>query len=326
MDDNLLRIAITGSSGFLGSASIEKLTYNKNVGLIVGIDQYPTNTPSSRTAPVISIVTDIRNPLGKLLEDYEINVVIHLAFFLRPPRNKKLAREVNVNATKSLLDACSQAGVDQFIYLSSTTVYGAHPSNEQHMVETSTPNPVSGFIYSEHKKEAEILIQKYQKQHPERATCILRSCVIMGHNSDNFISDSLQIRYLPTPIGFNPDMQFLHVEDYTSAIEKVLFRRARGIYNIAGAGTIQWRHMVKLVNNTVIPVPLGILKKIISLTWILRLQNRSPGPGLNFITYPWLASTEKIDTQLQWRPTYSSEDAVKSWIYSKLKKNSPRHE
>lgn len=308
------RIAITGAAGFLGSATLERLTAMPGTELVVGIDILPTPGPPGETGRFVSVVRDVTGPLEDILRDYEVDAVVHLAFVLRPPRDERVARLINVDATATLLDACAAAGVGRFVYLSSTTVYGAHASYTRPYVETDSPAPVAGFTYSEHKVEAEALIERFTEAHPEVAASVLRGCVIMAPGADNFIADSLSMRLLPAAAGSDPEMQFLHIDDYASAVEAVLVKRAVGVFNIAGSGTVRWRDMVRMAGGRVVPVPAGLLRKVIDVTWGLRLQNRSPSSGLAFITYPWLASTAKIESELGWKARHSSRDALEAWI------------
>ncbi len=317
MPDSNRRVLITGSAGFLGEATLDRLTGNDDSLFAVCVDTRQTSGPEGETRRFVSVTRDITRPIGDLLDDYSIDTVVHLAFVLQPQRDPSAARVVNVEATRKLLAACSAAGVKQFVYLSSATVYGAHPGNDKPFTEQDPVNPVSGFTYSEHKVEAERLILEHGEANPECAISILRGCVVMGPGASNFITDSLGLRYLPVPAGENPEMQFLHVADYASAVEALLKQRSRGIFNIAGSGSVRWRDLVRMTGGTPIPSPAPILKGVINLTWKLKLQQRSNSAGLSFIRYPWQVSTEKIAAELQWKPLHSSQEALESWASSR---------
>jgi UDP-glucose 4-epimerase len=315
--DTSRNVLITGSAGFLGEATLDCLTERDDNLFAVALDARRTQGPAGETRRFVSVVRDIREPLDDVLVDYEIDTVIHLAFMLRPPRDVDEAHEVNVTATKHLLEACDRAGtVRQVIYLSSATVYGAHPTYIRPYVETDAPNPVPGFTYSEHKVEAEALLTEYADKHPECAVAILRGCVVTGPGADNFITDSLSMRFLPVPAGANPEMQFLHIDDYASAVESVVKQNAAGVFNIAGSGTVKWREMISMAGNTAIPAPAPVLKALTGISWKTGLQQRSPASGLAFIQYPWLVSTEKIESELGWHPKHSSRATVGQWLGS----------
>lgn len=307
------RVLITGSTGFLGEATLDRLTGSDESAFIACVDARPTGGPAGATRKFVSITRDITQPLDDLLADYSIDTVIHLAFLLQPQRNPAEARRVNVDATRQLLESCVKNGVQQFIYLSSATVYGAHPVNETPFAETDPVNPVRGFTYSEQKVEAEQLVLDHAQSNPNCAVSILRGCVVMGAGAQNFITESLGLRFLPVPLGANPKMQFLHVDDYCSAVEAVLMHRSQGVFNIAGSGTVSWREMVRIAGGKAVPTPAFMLKGMTELTWRLGLQQRSSSAGISFIRYPWLVSTEKMAKELDWKPAHSSREAVEAW-------------
>ncbi len=317
MPDENRRVLITGSAGFLGEAALARLTERDQSLLAICVDRRQTEGPPGETRRFISVTRDVTEPLENVLSDNSIDTVIHLAFDLQPQRDPKAARQVNVEATRRLLESCKSTGVKQFIYLSSATVYGAHPGNEKHFTEAETPSPVRGFPYSEQKVEAEQLVIGHGEANPECAVAVLRGCVVMGPGANNFITESLGLSLLPVRIGANPEMQFLHVDDYASAIEAVFTQRSRGVFNIAGRGTVSWREMIRIAGAKAIPSPGPLLKGAISLSWKLRLQKRSTSAGLAFITYPWLVSTEKIEAELGWKPQHSSKEALESWARSR---------
>jgi len=307
------RIAITGAAGLLGGADIARLAASASVERIVAIDLRSAPVPPGSEGKVISVIRDVRGPVDDILSEHGIEAVIHLAYLLRPSRDRAAARRINVAATESLLRGCASADVRQIVYPSSTTVYGAHPGFTRPFREDDPPNPVRGFQYSEDKVAAERLLNVYGDEHPESAVSILRGCVVMAPGADNFITSALGKPLLPVPAGANPEMQFLHAEDYSAAVEAVLAARTKGIYNMAGTGTVRWREMVAAAGGWLLPVPGPVLTSIIALSWRLRLQNESPACGLNLIRYPWLASTEKIKSELGWEARHTSMGTLLSW-------------
>lgn len=308
---------ITGSAGYLGEATLDHLTAINDSTFAVCVDTKQTDGPEGDTRRFVSVTRDITQPLDDLLNDYEIDTVVHLAFLLQSQRNPEEAHRINVDATGQLLEACAKAGVKQILYLSSATVYGAHPENDRPFSEEDPVNPVSGFTYSEHKVEAERLLLEYSKSNPDCSVSILRGSVVMGPDAHNFITESLGLKVLPVPAGTDPEMQFLHIDDYCTAVETAVTNSAQGIFNIAGSGTVSWREMVGIAGGMAIPAPASVLKGITDLTWRLGLQQRSSSAGLAFIQYPWLVSTGKIESELGWKAERTSREAVSSWADSK---------
>ncbi|MBI4299080.1 MAG: hypothetical protein HY666_04890, partial [Chloroflexi bacterium] len=89
---------------------------------------------------------------------------------------------------------------------------------------------------------------------------------------------------------------------------------ASGIYNIAGPNPVPWREMVRLSGRRLVTLPPAIAYGLTELSWRLRLQRDSPANGLDYIRYPWVASTQKIERDLGVAFRYSSRDALDAFL------------
>ena len=153
MSDTPLRIAITGASGYIAGRLIRQLQDCGGVSAILATDIRPPSVqPSGKVKFARWDVTESR---PDIFSSHRIDTVIHLAYVLNPARREAHARRVNVAGTDNVLQACEAAGVRHIIYLSSTSVYGAHADNPAFLAETDPVRPVSGFQYSEDKAAAE---------------------------------------------------------------------------------------------------------------------------------------------------------------------------
>jgi UDP-glucose 4-epimerase len=300
------RILVTGAAGFMGGRVVRWLASRPDVDEAIAVD---VTAGDPALDGVRWVRRDVADGLSDLLEG--VDAVVHHAFVLRPPRDLQTAARVNVAATARLVADAAAAGVRRMVYPSSTTVYGARPGTGFH-TEDETPQPIPGFTYSEHKVAAErLLLGGAERGGPE--VVVLRGCVVTGPGSDNFILSSLALPFFPVPRDANPDMQFLHVDDYVAAVAAALDGGTSGIYNVAGAGTIPLRTLAAVLGTRAVVVPEGVLRRVVEWSWRLRLQNRSPAPGLAFISHPWLASIDKIGADLGWQPVHTSREAVTAW-------------
>lgn len=302
------RVLVTGSSGFLGAAVVEKLLARPDVERVVGVDLRPAERRDPRH---VVVRRNIVAGVGDLLTEHRVDAVVHHAFVIRPPRDPAAARRVNVTATARLAEEASAAGVGHIVYPSSATVYGAWPGTGPH-TEDESPHPIPGFTYSEDKVAAEQALAAAEAAGGPSVT-LVRACVVAGPGATGFILASLALPLLPVPANTDPDLQFLHIDDYTGVIETALATPVPGTYNLAGEGTVRVREMARLVGSRVVGVPEPLLRGLIRWSWRLRLQSRSPESGLAFISHPWLVSTEAATASFGWRPRHSSVDAIRSW-------------
>lgn len=309
------RVLVTGAAGFLGGSVVARLATRPDVELVIAVDVTPMEPPISR---VVTVQRDVAGGIGDVLDAHGVDAVLHHAYVIRPPRDPAAARAVNVEATQRLAEEAAAAGVARIVYPSSTTVYGAWPGAGPHR-EDEPPRPIPGFAYSEHKVEAERTLRAVGSEGGPSVT-ILRSCVVAGRGARGFIFDSLSLPVLPVVADRDPEMQFLHIDDYVDAVLVALHAPTSGTYNVAGIGTVRVREMARIIGSRILPVPAPILRSTIAWSWRLRLQQRSPPGGLDLITHPWLASTETIARELGWRPSRTSEEAIRAWAAGRAKR------
>lgn len=310
------RIAVTGASGYLGRLLIARLERRAAVERILALDIRPPRAPLS---PKVDFVhCDITAPLRDLFADHSIDAVVHLAFRIKPGRDRAAAHAVNIGGLANALDACRRARVERILYLSSATLYGAHPDNPPYLTETSPLRPISGFQYAEDKIQAERLLAEYAACHPEVSVAVLRACPILGATADNFIAESFSRRALVAFKGYDPPMQFLHERDAARIIADCLFKGVHGIYNVAGRGAIHWSEMAELAGRRLIRLPAPMLYRLAALSWTLRLQSSSPASGLDFIRYPWLVSAQKLAEEHGIVPEHTSCEAWNAFISERI--------
>ncbi len=173
-------ILITGVSGYIGNKLAHALDGEDDVAAIVGLD---IREPAHPPAKLTFIKMDVRDPLEPVLRRYEINVVAHLAFIIPP---------MHITGMTNVLASCAAAGVDHFLYTSSTTAYGFHPDNAVPMTEDSPLRGNEDLTYAKNKREIEALVKTFKDEHPEIGVTVLRPCFVVGPGMNNPFSDHLK--------------------------------------------------------------------------------------------------------------------------------------
>jgi UDP-glucose 4-epimerase len=306
-------VLVTGASGYIAQKLISALSACPDVRVIIGIDIRP---PAGGAQNFHFVKLDVREPLADLFRQHQIDTVVHTAFVLPPIHDTKLMEDINVKGTRNVLFASLRAGVQQFLYTSSTTAYGFHPDNSCPLTEDSPLRGNDDLVYSKTKKEIERIFveQDLSVSYPDTVLTILRACFVVGPAFDNPLARYLRKRFVFLPVKTQP-LQYVHEDDLVRAMILLLQKRRGGVYNIAGDGLITFEEMVRLLGNTKIPLPFALMYFLNRIAWGLSLTSISefPSPTMNMLRYPWWAENGKLKKDLGFRYQYTTRTAFRDY-------------
>ncbi len=305
------RVAITGVSGYVGSLLVNRLAEHPEVEAIIGIDR---RAPAEPPAKLRFHQRDVTQPFDDVFWSESVDAAVHLAFIVKPTRHAEQARAVNIQGSRNLVDACLASRTRNLVYFGSATAYGAHSDNPVPLTEEAPLRPNKGFQYARDKAETDLMLQEAAASNPDLEVAVLRGCVVLGPKGEGAIGGKVFQPVMLRIAGHDPLVQYLHEEDLVDAIVSQLERPAPGVYNLGGDGPLRYSQVARLAKRPVIAVPRPIIGGLIDATWALRLQSESTSAGLDFISYPWVVSNEKLKSATGFRYRYSTEDAVLAYL------------
>jgi nucleoside-diphosphate-sugar epimerase len=157
-------VLVTGAFGLVGSETVQQLMVEGPHVVATDLD-VPANRKAAENMPSTEVRwADLTDPeaVTALLAAVSPTAIIHLAAIIPPVcyARPQLARRVNVDATKLLLDAAAALpNPPRFVQASSVAAYGArNPHRLSGVLTADTPlRPTD--IYGAHKVEAENLVR-----------------------------------------------------------------------------------------------------------------------------------------------------------------------
>src|SRR5947209_8063351 len=172
-----LTVAITGASGTVGPALLERLANCDAVGELRILARRRTN---DMPADVDFRPVDVRDAGAVAGAVAGADVVVHLAYALyglHPGERQLFA--TNGRGTRHVAQAAANAGARRFVYLSSAAVYGVHADNPRRIPETSPIRAEARHFYARHKAQTEIVVQEALAGSQTQAY-VFRPCGIVG--------------------------------------------------------------------------------------------------------------------------------------------------
>jgi UDP-glucose 4-epimerase len=313
-----MRLAITGSGGYLAGQLISRLGNDPNVGFILGLDIRPSR--SNAACPSTSVQFDLTSPWERLRDVFcsnSIDTALHLAWQFNPIHDVKRHRDVDVQGSANFFTAAAAAGVKRIVYTGSTTAFVHAGNTARPFTESDRVSGTPHYLYSKHKAEVDQMAQEFMRVHPEIEVLILRGAIVVGPHTRNVVTQmtawpAAWFPFMFSIAGANPPMQFLSEEDIAEILYRALTTHATGVFNCSGDGTLTFREVVQVLGKKPFPIPARILYGMTALLWKLRLSPFPPGI-LDLIRYPWIADNSRLKREYGYAPRANSRQALTSF-------------
>jgi UDP-glucose 4-epimerase len=162
---------------------------------------------------------------------------------------------VNVGGTRILIDHCVKYGVERLVVLSSGYVYGAFPENPYQLDEEAPLSASRTYPEIRDLVEVDSLASATIWRHPDLVTSVLRPVNVLGPTHQSMVRAYLAQSRVPTVLGFNPMMPFIHEADLATAISLAVDHQLRGVYNVVGPGEVPVHTAIAETGGTAWPIP-----------------------------------------------------------------------
>ncbi len=327
MGNRLMRtILVTGGAGFIGSHLCNRLLEEEN--RVICFDNFDSyydphikiknveRLQKKYPGPLELVTGDIRNPehVKGAFKTYPIDLVVHLAARpgVRPSiLHPLLYEDVNIKGTIVLLDVCKEFGVKDFLFASSSSVYGENqrvPFSEQDL----DIQPISP--YGATKRAGELLCYSYHHLNEMNISC-LRIFTAYGprQRPEMAIHKFTRLIDLGEKIPMYGDgssrRDYTYIDDLMEGILAIIGRhKGFEIYNLGESQTTSLKELIRLMEDA-----LG--KKA-----HLEMLNHQPGDVS--VTY---ADITKAKEMLGYQPKIKIEEGIKRFVkwYKEEKRSNP---
>ncbi len=283
-------VAITGIRTFIGRRLAERLLEREAPPTVVAVDLH---RPQGLARSARFQDTDLTRPtadaqLAELFERERVEVVVHAAYRQDPDPDIEYDHDLETIGTLHVMHACAAAKVRRLVVASSTMLYGPWPDNPNFLTEE---HPLRGHPSAhnvENRREAEALLAEWAPRHPDTQVTVLRPCWIMGPTYWDHVTRYLARPVVPTLLGYDPLLQFVHEDDCLDAFEAAVDEPHPGIFNVVGRGVLPLSTLLRQAGKRSLPLPSAILYRMRDVPSQGMTGDRPDG-FYDYFRYLWVA-------------------------------------
>jgi len=308
-------ILVTGGAGFIGSHLVERLLA-ENQWRVTVVDDfndfYAPAVKHANVAPYIGrddfqlIEADIRErpALDEVFAENRFDVIVHLAARagVRPSLDEPvLYAETNINGTLNLLELARIHQVKQFVFGSSSSVYGINAK-----VPFSEDDPIRQPIspYAATKAAGEMLCHTYAHLYGIRSVC-LRFFTVYGarqrpdlaiHKFARLISDG---RAIPVFGDGTTRRDYTYVDDIIAGVRAAIDYQGSmyEVINLGESRTVELRELI------------GLLERELGRSAVIDRQLMQPGDVPQ--TFADIAKAREL---LRYNPQTPIEEGIRRFV------------
>ncbi|HET6337456.1 MAG TPA: NAD-dependent epimerase/dehydratase family protein [Polyangiales bacterium] len=304
-------IAITGAMTFLGRSLVRLLAEADDVARVVVVDLENPDTAGPATT---FYAVDLTQPgadarLAEILQAERIDTLVHLAFLEAPTAAVGWAHELESVGTMHVLRACHKQMVSKLIVGSSSLVYGPHADNPNYLGEERPLRGLHDTPFVSDKIDVEQQVARFRQTHPDCTVTVLRLAALLGPSVRNFVVRWFSRTFVPTVLGYDPLLQFVHEVDALSALRLAIERDVPGTFNIASSGVLPLSTVIRLSGGLSFPLPYAALRRVSTLLWSFHLSEAPPA-FVALLRHLCVVDTTRARQYLGFQPDFSTRDAV----------------
>jgi len=307
-------VLVTGVSRYLGGRFAKLLSTDPEVERVIGVDVIPPPHDIGETGFVRA---DIRNPVvGRIIEHAGVDTVVHMSVIATPlaAGGRVSMKEINVIGTMQLLAACQRSpSLRRLVVKSTSAVYGSSPRDPALFSEDLVGQVPPRNGWGKDSVEVEGYVRGFSRRRPDVDVVTLRLANLIGPAIRTPMTDYFALPVIPTVLGFDPRLQFLHEDDGLEALRLAALGDMSGVVNVAGDGVISLSQAARFAGRPTAPIPpvmsgaVGVLYRRAGMTDFSREQIR-------YLTFGRGLDTTRMRKLLGLQPDYTTREAFLDFV------------
>ena len=309
-------VLVTGVSRDLGRRHARAIAETPGIDRVIGVDVVP---PRGDIGNVSFVRADIRTPvIAKVIAKEDVDTVVHMSVIATPGSagGRHTMKELNVIGTMQLLAAAQKApGMRHLVVKSTTTVYGASSRDPAMFTEDMEPRRQPRSGYAKDSAEVESYVRGFARRRPDVRVTMLRCANVIGPDVHSPITSYFRLPVIPTVLGFDPRLQFLHTDDLLAVLGHAVLTDVAGTFNVAGDGVLMLSQAIRRLQRPSVALPSFAVGGLGSVLRRAHMADFSP-EQLGFLTYGRGVDTTRMREELGFEPRHTTASAFADFARS----------
>ncbi|MGB9378252.1 MAG: NAD-dependent epimerase/dehydratase family protein [Mycobacteriales bacterium] len=306
-------ILVTGVSRDLGSRLAASLAERSSVRRVIGVDAVaPTGAALKTLGRAEFVRADIRHPrIAALMSSAGVDTIVHLNVSATPGLSggRSSMKEMNVLGTMQLLAAAQQTeGLRRLVLKSTTAVYGSSKRDPALFTEDTEPTATPRSGYGKDAVEIEGYVRAFGRRRPDVAVTVLRFANFIGPRTTSPMVSYLSLPVVPTILGFDPRLQFVHEDDSLEVLRMSVRGNRSGVFNVAGDGILLLSQAIRRSGRVPVPVPPPVISVLARFARSTGLVDFSP-EQMAFLNFGRVVDTSRLQNEFGYRPRHTTASA-----------------
>lgn len=306
----MTRILITGAGGMIGRALLAELAGGPDEVIATDL-AVPAALPANARFVPLDVTTDAP---ARVIAAERPEVIVHLASIVTPGpgMGREIARAVDVEGSRKVLEAALAQGVRRLVVTSSGAAYGYHADNPVPLREGDRLRGNPEFAYADHKRQVEEMLAAARARHPELEQVVLRVGTVLGAGTENQITALFHKPKLLAIRGSESPFVFIWTRDLARILHRAATVGPAGIYNVAGDGALGITALARRLGKPVRRLPAAAIRAALAVAHPLRLSRYGP-EQVRFLQYRPVLANDALKRDFGYTPELTSAEVFDLW-------------
>jgi UDP-glucose 4-epimerase len=179
--------------------------------------------------------------------------------------------------------------------------------------EDLEPNALARTGYAKDSVEVEGYVRGFARRRPDVEVTTLRFANFVGPKVKTPLTSYFSLPVVPTVLGFDPRMQFVHERDGLEVLWRSTLEDHPGTFNIAGDGVVSLHQAIRRAGRPSVPLPRP------ATPWVGQVLRRLgvadfTAEQLRFLAYGRVVDTSRMKDVMGFTPRYSTREAFDDFV------------